>query len=335
MHKLTACLAAVLMCAALLSGCGIAPDAGAAPPGGGQSARAVNSGGLLLGYSQIGDESGWRTYLSSSIKRAAAEGGVQLIFQDAEEKQENQFNSIRSFIAYQTDVIAFSPIVESGWDDVLSEAKQAGIPVILVDRQIDVKDPSLFSCFIGSDFENEGKEAAYFLLKKFDCTDRPVDIVELSGTVNSTPAIGRAQGLRDGLKGHPNFRVVLSESGDFMRSKGKEVTEEILSSYGRFDVLYSHSDAMTLGALDAMKELGVVPGKDIVIVTIDGQQACIDALKAGEINCDIECNPNLGQKIVEVAKRLKAGEAVDRYNYSSETLFTEWDDLDKIEPRGY
>lgn len=300
-----------------------------------QEEQPQTNSAIVIGYSQIGDESAWRTYLTSSIKKAATENGIQLIFENAEQKQENQLKAIRSFIAYQVDLIAFSPIVETGWDNVLEEAKTAGIPVILVDRQIEVKDNSLYECYIGSDFETEGLKAANFLLEKLKNTTDDVAIVELRGTDNSTPAIGRSKGFRNGLKNHSNFNIIHSENADFMRSKGAEAMKEILKKYDKVDVLYSHNDPMTLGAIDAMKEMGFKPGEDIIIITIDGEQAAIDRLEAGEINCVIECSPNLGQTIVKTAKQYLLGESISRNIYTEEEVFTEWDLSSEILPRGY
>ena len=290
---------------------------------------------LVLGFAQLGAESSWRTSNTKSITEAAQNSDIKLMYEEAEQKQENQIKAIRSFIAYQVDVIAFAPIVENGWDNVLSEAKAAGIPVILTDRYIDTSDKNLYACYIGSDFEKEGQMAAEFLKKKFKYRQADINIVELFGTLGSSPAVGRSKGFTDALADSPKFKIIASKSGDFMRSKGKEVMADILNRYENINVVYSHNDSMTLGALEAIEDAGLRPGKDIVILSIDGEQDAIDALKQGKINCVVECNPMLGDTIIDTVKRIKNGESVPKAIYTSDNIFTEWDDLKNLPPRGY
>jgi galactofuranose transport system substrate-binding protein len=293
--------------------------------------------GLILGFSQIGAESAWRKCNTQSIKEAAANAGVQLLFENAEEKQENQIKAIRSFIAYQVDVIAFVPIVTDGWDNILIEARNAGIPVLVTDRKITTDDESLYAGFIGTDSEQEGREAGNFLLKKFRdrSAEDPVRIIEISGTEGSSVAVGRADGIREIIGDNPRFQIIYSISGDFLRSKGYEIMRDILEQFSDIDVLYSHNDGMTLGAIDAMKEVGIRPGKDIVIITIDARQAAIDALRNGEVNCVIECNPKTGPAILSLSHQLARGETIPRLQHVYEEVFTEYDDLTSIGPRGY
>ena len=292
---------------------------------------------IILGFSQIGAESAWRKCNTSSIKTAALEEGVQLLFENAEQKQENQIKALRSFIVYQVDVIAFVPIVADGWDNILTEAKNAGIPVLITDRKITTSDENLYAGFIGTDSPQEGREGGNFLLRKFGdrSADDPVKIIEISGTEGSSVAVGRAEGFREIIGNNPRFQIIHSESGDFLRSRGYEIMTRLLQQYDDIDVLYSHNDGMTLGAMDAMKEVGVRPGKDIVIITIDARQAAIDALKNGEVNCVIECNPKTGPAIIDLAKKLARGEKIPRLQHVHEEVFTEYDDLSVIAPRGY
>ncbi|MBB6479219.1 ABC transporter substrate-binding protein [Spirochaeta isovalerica] len=292
---------------------------------------------IILGFSQIGAESAWRTFNSHSVKKAAEDAGIQLLFENAEQKQAKQIKAIRSFIVYQVDVIAFVPIVADGWDNVLTEAKDAGIPVLVTDRKINTSDETLYAGFIGTDSIREGREAALFLQKKFSSSerDKPVRIVEISGTDGASCVIGRAEGFRDIIDDNPDFEIIYSSSGDFLKSKGYEIMLGILDEIDNIDVLYSHNDGMTLGAIEAMKERGIRPGKDIVIVTIDAEQAAIDALRKGEVNCVIECNPRTGPVIMDLARKLAEGETIPRLMHVQEEVFTEWDDLDAIEPRGY
>lgn len=318
---------ALLLCAVLLTSCAprIAPvDADPTP----------NDDGLLLGYSQLGSESNWRIGNSRSIQEAAEAAHIQLMFDNAEQKQEKQISAIRSFIAYQVDVIAFSPIVEDGWDNVLREAKAAGIPVLLVDRSIKTSDPSLYAGFIGSDFLEEGRKAGEFLLRRTENADT-VNIVEITGTVDSTPMRQRSEGFEEALKGHDKYHLVASVTGDFMRSKGKECMEKLLKEYYDIDVLFTHNDQMTLGAIEAIEAVGLEPGKDIIVISVDGEQEAIDLLKEGKINCIVECTPNLGPTVIQLAQTLAAGGAIDRITHSNETVFSEYDDVDAIAPRGY
>ncbi|MDR3161022.1 MAG: ABC transporter substrate-binding protein [Spirochaetaceae bacterium] len=293
---------------------------------------------IILGFSQIGAESAWRNCNSRSVQEAAAEAGIQLLFSNAEQKQENQIKAIRSYIAYQVDVIAFVPIVADGWDNVLQEAKDAGIPVLVTDRKINIKDESLYAGFIGTDSVEEGRSAGRFLLEKFRSRlgrGEPIRIVELSGTVGSSPAVGRAEGFREILGSYPQFQIVFSESGDFLRSKGYELMRAVLDTHRDIDAIFSHNDGMTLGVLDAMKERGLNPGVDIVIITVDAEQAAIDALIRGELNCVIECNPKQGPGIMKLALALARGERIEPLIHVEERVFYEGEDLSTLEPRGY
>ena len=292
---------------------------------------------VLLGFSQLGWESAWRIGNSLDIQEAAERAGVQLMFDNAQQKQENQIKAIRSFIAYQVDVIAFAPIVDQGWDTVLQEAKDAGIPVLLTDRLIVTDDPSLYVGYVGADFLEEGNKAGKFLIEKANregLTD--LKIVELSGTLSSSPMQQRGEGFRAAIEGDSRFEIIETMSGDFLRSKGKECMESLLERLEKIDVLFSHNAAMTLGAIEAIEEAGLVPGEDIIIITVDGEQAAIDLLQEGKINCVVECTPMLGDIIMDLAKKLAAGEEIPRVTNPEERAFTEFDeDLMDIPPRGY
>jgi len=311
------------------------------------------AGSYILGFSQIGAESAWRKCNTRSVQEAAADAGTQLLFFNAEQKQENQIKAIRSCIAYQVDVIAFVPIVSDGWEHVLEEAHDAGIPVLVCDREINIQDENLYAGYIGTNSAQEGRSSADYLIKKYSNRDtiksrglHPVRIVELSGTEGSSPAIKRAQGFREILDAYqantalsgaeyPEFEIIFSASGDFLRSKGYELMCSILDTYKDIDVLYSHNDGMTLGAIDAIKERGIRPGVDIIIVTIDAEQAAIDALIRGEVNCVVECNPKQGPDILRLAGQLARGEIIPKIAYLNEEVFTEGDDLSALPPRGY
>ncbi|MDR0496850.1 MAG: ABC transporter substrate-binding protein [Treponema sp.] len=306
--------------------------------------KTADTKGIILGFSQIGAESAWRNCNTRSVQEAAADAGVQLLFFNAEQKQENQIKAIRSFIAYQVDVIAFVPIVSDGWENVLEEARVAQIPVLICDREINIYDETLYAGYIGTNMYEQGRRSAEYLIKKFTNPDtgkisadrsKPVKIVELQGTEGSSPAIMRAKGFRDVLAEYPEFKIIYSESGDFLRSKGYELMRTIPEELWGFDVIYSHNDSMTLGAIDALKEKNIVPGKDVVVISIDAEQAAINAMQRGEINCVVECNPKQGPDIMRLVSRLVQNEPIPRVMYMIEEVFTEWDNLSAVAPRGY
>ena len=292
---------------------------------------------LLLGFSQLGSESAWRIGNTRDIEQKAGEYGVSLMLENANQKQENQIAAIRRFIAYKVDVIAFSPIVEEGWDNVLMEAKNAGIPVILVDRDISTQNEELTACLIGADFYSEGVEAAKYLIRKADSMNMDqVNIVEITGTEDSTPMRQRQAGFMDTIKQDDRMKVMESVNGDFLKSRGAECMRSLLEKYGdKIDVVYSHNDEMTLGAIPEIEEAGYTPGKDMIIISIDGGQEAIDVLKEGRINCVVECTPMLGSKLMETALKLKEGQEVERLIHPEEMVFSDEDDLSKIGPRGY
>ena len=328
MKKLGVCLlAAMLLCT--LAACQTKP---AEQP---QESPQQQRDTLLLGFSQLGSESGWRIGNTQSVHAAAERAGVQLMYDNAEQKQEKQIKALRSFIAYQVDVIAFSPIVEEGWEHVLTEAKNAGIPVLLIDRFIATEEEGLYAGYIGADFTEEGRRAGRFLLEKTKDMET-VKVVELAGTEDSTPMRQRSEGFREVLAGHARIEIIDSVSGDFLRSKGLECMASFLQQHDDIDVLYSHNDSMTFGAIDAIEEAGLRPGEDIIIISVDGEQEAIDLLKEGKINCVVECTPLFGDQVMELAMRLKNGEEINAHTYTRETVFTEFDEnLDQLAPRGY
>jgi simple sugar transport system substrate-binding protein len=278
---------------------------------------------LVIGFSQVGAESEWRTANTASIKDAARKAGVTLKFADAQQRQENQVKAIRSFIAQHVDVIAFSPVVESGWDTVLREAKAAKIPVILTDRAVNVADKSLYASFIGSDFVEEGRRAGRWLVdyaKKNPA--KALNIVELQGTVGSAPAIDRKNGFQEVIAGNPKLKIIRSQTGDFTRSKGKEVMEAFLKSEGKnINVLYAHNDDMAIGAIQAIEEAGLKPGKDIIVVSIDGVKGAFEAMMQGKLNVTIECSPLLGPTLVQTAQDVVAGKPVPKRITVNEGVF--------------
>ncbi len=284
---------------------------------------------IVVGFSQIGAESAWRVANTESItSEAKKRPNIDLKFSDAQQKQENQIKAIRNFIAQDVDVIAFSPVVETGWDPVLKEAKKAGIPVILSDRAVDTKDDTLWVTFMGSDFVEEGRRAANWLVDNYDKVKRAdkssdvINVVELQGTVGSAPAIDRKNGFEEIMKDHANFKTIKSQSGDFTRSKGKEVMEAFLKAEGdKIDVLYAHNDDMAIGAIQAIEEFGLKPGKDIIIVSIDAVRGAFEAMIEGKLNCTVECSPLLGPQLFDAVEDLAAGKTLPKRIVTKEGVF--------------
>ena len=303
----------------------------------GKSKEEPGNAKLVLGFSQIGSESAWRIGNTKDIEEQAEAYGIGLMLENANQKQENQIAAIRRFIAYQVDVIAFSPVVEEGWDNVLKEAKDAGIPVILVDRDINTEQEGLTTCLIGADFYKEGVMAAEYLIRKADRLGlEQVNIVEITGTENSTPMRQRQAGFMDTIAADGRMCVLESIDGDFLKSRGEECMRYYLEKYGdTIDVVFSHNDEMTIGALPEIENAGLAPGKDIIIISIDGGQEAINVLKEGKINCVVECTPKLGRELMETALKLKNGEQVETVIHPKEQVFSDEIDVSQIGPRGY
>jgi ABC-type sugar transport system substrate-binding protein len=295
----------------------------AACGGGDKGGSGADDGKIVMGFAQVGAESGWRAANTKSIQDSAKDAGIELKFSDAQQKQENQIAAIRSYIAQKVDVIAFSPVVESGWDAVLNEAKAAKIPVILTDRAIDSPDTTLYKTFLGSDFIKEGKEAGDWLVSEYKDKPGPVNIVELQGTTGSAPANDRKKGFGDVIAADPKFKIIASQTGEFTRAKGKEVMEAFLQAHPKdIDVLFAHNDDMGLGAIEAIEAAGLKPGVDIKIVTIDAVKDGMTALAAGKINFIAECSPLLGPQLMDLAKKVLAGETIPTRIVTDETTFT-------------
>jgi galactofuranose transport system substrate-binding protein len=289
---------------------------------------------LVVGFAQVGAESGWRTANTESIKSEAEKRGIDLRFSDAQQKQENQIKAIRSFIAQGVDVIAFSPVVETGFEPVLQEAKKAGIPVVLSDRAVKVSEPDLYVTFLGSDFVEEGRRAAEAVAK---LTGGKANIAELVGTVGSAPAIDRKKGFEEVLTKYPDMKIIMSQSGDFTRAKGKEVMEAFLKSPQAKDinVLFAHNDDMALGAIQAMEEAGIKPGQDIKIVSIDGVRGAFEAMKDGKLNVTVECNPLLGPQLFDLIEKIANKQEVPKRVVSQEGVYDQSQAAEELPKRQY
>jgi ABC-type sugar transport system substrate-binding protein len=271
---------------------------------------------IVVGFSQIGAESGWRTANTESIiSEAKKYPNIILKFSDAQQKPENQIKAIRSFIAQKVDVIGFTPVVATGYEPVLREAKRARIPVIIIDRMVDVKDTSLWVTHMGSDMAEEGRKVAGFMIEK----GWKGNVVEMVGTVGSSAAIGRHNGFHEAIKSHPELKVIKSESGNFTRSEGKQVMEAFLKAEGKkINILFAHNDDMAIGAIQAIEEYGLKPGVDIKIISIDGVHDAFQAMIEGKLNCTVECNPLLGPQFFEAVMAV-----INRKKLPKETITKE------------
>jgi len=273
---------------------------------------------LTVGYAQLGSESEWRNANTASVKETAEQLGVKLIFSDAQQKQENQIAAIRSFIQQKVDVIGLPPVVTTGWETVLKEAKDAGIPVILVDRRADVPE-DMYVSYIGSDFVEEGRNAGRTMAK---IVNEKANIVELVGTVGSAPATDRQKGFLEITKDMPDMKMLDSQSGDFTRDGGKKVMEAFLKKYGKdITAVYAHNDDMAIGAIQAIEEAGMKPGTDIKIVSVDAVRGAFEAMIAGKLNATIECNPLLGPQFYEMALKAVNGETLPKWVPSKEGIY--------------
>jgi galactofuranose transport system substrate-binding protein len=278
---------------------------------------------VVLGFSQIVGGANWNTVNTESIRSAARDAGIDLRLEDAHRSQVDQVASLRSFVSQRVDVIAFSPVVETGWEVVLREIRTAGIPVILMDRTIEVSDESLYVSLIGSDFVEEGRRAGRWLLEHTRNVPGEIDIVELQGTVGSAPANDRKQGFAEVIAAEPRYRIIRSQSGDFDRARARDVMAGFLQAEGRrIRVLFAHSDTMALGAIEAIEAAGIKPGSDILVISIEGSRKALEAIVAGKLNVTVECSPLLGPPLMAVVKDLAAGKPVPRRVITQESVFT-------------
>lgn len=329
---MTVARAALLVAAlALAAGCTTSAPAPSNAPDGAGPARKTYAD-VIIGFAQLGAESEWRVANTNSIQDTAAELGIELRFSDAQQKQENQIEAIRKFIVQKVDLIGIAPIVETGWDEVFQEAHDAGIPIIVVDRRADVKE-DLYTTYLGSDFLEEGRNAARALAK---IVNGKAEIVELVGTLDSAPANDRYRGFREVLRDYPDLHILDSESGDFTRARGREVMNEFLDRHGRqITAVFAHNDDMALGAIEAIEAYGLKPGVDIKIVSVDATRSAFEAMIHGTLNATVECNPLLGPQFFELALKVINGDDVPKWVPSRESVFFPDDAEDVLPTRGY
>ena len=310
----------------MLSGCGQSKDMGSP-----QSTEETGYEKIVIGFSQLGAESDWRSANTDSMTEAlSTKNGYKLIIEDGQQKQANQITAIRMFIQQDVDYIVLAPVTETGWDTVLQEAKDAGIPVIIVDRMIDVKDESLFTCWVGSDFELEGRKVTGWLEQYFRAIEMPaedVHIVNIQGTLGASSQIGRTNALQKAALEN-GWELLAEVSGDFTQAKSREVMKKLLVEYDNINVVYCENDNEALGAIEAIEAAGKKVGKnikngEIMVVSFDAvNEDALEYLSKGKIACIAECNPLHGTRVQAVIELMESGGVPDKFTYVQEKLFS-------------
>lgn len=290
-----------------------------------------------VGYSQLGTESAWRLANTASIKEAARDAGINLIYEDADQSQEKQMEAIRRFIELKVDVIVLSPVVDTGWEEVLQEARLAGgIPVILSDRKIIVEDEELFTTYLGADFLEEGRNAMRWIIDHIPADTDGVNILELQGTIGASPATGRKEGFEEILGQYPKYRIIYSESGDFTYEGGKRIVEKYLSEHDwNIDVIFAHNDDMALGAIDALEDNNIKPGDEVKVVSVDGTKEAFRAIMDGKLNCTVECTPLLGPQLMKAIRDLMSGKELPLRIITEGKIYTKEDAAKAYKSRKY
>jgi galactofuranose transport system substrate-binding protein len=303
---------------------------------GSKSAGAKHERRLVLGFSPIVSWGGWSGANADSVRNAAQASNMEVLMEDTRYRQENQVATLRSFVRQHVDVIVFAPLVESGWDLVLAEIRSAGIPVILMDRNIEVNDNSLYVSHVGSDFVEEGQRAGRWLLENTRDEPGEIAILELRGSTGSAPANDRKLGFTQAIAGDARYRIVESQSGDFFRARARDITANYLAGKGhRIRVIFAHNDGMALGGIDALEAAGLNPGTDVLVIGIEGSRAGLEAIVAGKLNVSVECNPLLGPQLIAVAKDAATGKKVPRRVVTQETVFTRENAAAELPKRAY
>lgn len=329
---------AMLLCVLLFSGC--SPfDPAAAENSVQEEEEEQNEDLISVGFSQLGSESIWRTANTNSVRETLTEeNGYFLLFDNARQMQDKQIKALRSFISQRVDVIVFCPVRESGWDTVLEEAKEAGIPVIVLDRAISVADESLYTCFVGEDMREEGVKAGEWLEQNLEARGKggeETNIVVLQGTEGSSAQIGRTGGFNAIAARHPNWKLTAQNGGDFTEAKGKEVMERFLKEFADIDVIVAQNDDMAFGAMEALEEAGIEPGRDVTLISFDGSRRALEYVEDGKINVDVECNPLSGPLLSDVIRKIEAGMQVKKEYYMEERVFTKDNAGEYLEDRQY
>ena len=334
MKKFLKITAAVFAASLAFSGCNNSKKSPAASPKS-TPAKVQNSAApqriIQVGYAQVGHESAWRLANTESFKKTfTAENGYNLTFVDADNNQEVQIAAIRDFIAKNVD---------TGWDEVLKEAKEAAIPVILSDRMLQTDDQSLYLCWVGGNFLKESEDAVFWLDTYLNekGMNGEIKIVGLQGSLGASAQSGRTQGIENGIASHSNWKLVAQKSGNFSYNEGKTAFESIISEIGidNIDVVFSENDDMAFAVVDVLKENGKKPGEDVIIITFDAGKKAFEAMIAGEINCAAECNPLHGPRVDRIIKTLENGETVDKTQYVDEEIFDQTNAAQILPTRAY
>ena len=331
-------LTELILCVILTTGCGSTPVVLDKSVSGEE-----DDGRIVIGFSQLGAESDWRSANSESMRSTfTGEKGYRLIFEDGQQKQSNQMTAIRTFIQQEVDYIVLAPVTETGWENVLEEARKAGIPVILMDRMVDVEDSELYVCHVGSDFELEGAKACEWLkayVEKKEIDESNLHIANIQGTLGSTAQIGRTKGLSDAAKKY-GWDLIAEVPGDFIQAKGREAMEQLLSEYEDINVVYCENDNEAMGAIEAIEAAGRHTGTDIengdiMIISFDGvNEDALSLVRNKKISCIAECNPDLAPKIETVIKQLEKGETPQKLSYVDEELYSSEEDVLSINAGG-
>jgi simple sugar transport system substrate-binding protein len=276
-------------------------------------------GAFVVAFSQIGADNPWRTAETESIREEAKRRGIELRFADGQGKQEKQVADLRAFLAMGVDAIVLAPQTKAGWQPVLEEVRAAKVPLVLVDRGVDVADPGLYATLIASDFVQEGRAAGELLAKRLSGKGK---VVELCGTTGSDPALERAKGFREALARSPGLEVVASQDGDFKRQNARQIMDSLLLAQPRIDAVYAHNDDMAIGAIQALEAAGKKPGQDVLVVSIDGMRFALEEVVKGRLAASVECSPLLGPLAFDAIERLRKGQPVEKRIVVQDQVFT-------------
>ena len=331
MKKLIAMLLALTMVLALAA-CGAsepapaateaAPAATEAAPAATEAAPAPADKVITVGFAQVGHESDWRTANTKNYQDVfSPENGYDLMFVDCDNDNAVQIEAVRTSIQQGVDYIILAPIQSAGWESVLQEAKDAGIPVIVADRQVDA-DASMYDAFIGTDCFVEGELAGKWLAEYLNGAEANILVIE--GTIGSSAAIGRTDGFNSIAAEHPEWKILDSQSGDFTQTGGQEVMESYLKTYkGQFNVLVCQNDNEAYGAMDAMDAAGVTYGigGDVIIISYDATHDGLKYTLEGKIHCNVECNPIQAAYVDTIIKQMDAGEEFATYTLVQDEAF--------------
>ncbi|MDQ3135894.1 MAG: ABC transporter substrate-binding protein [Acidobacteriota bacterium] len=288
-----AVLSAGVVLALSLASC-VKQEGGATTESGDSAPKARKDGKIVVGFSQMENNGPWRIAETRSLEEEARKRGdkYQLIVTDARGDTANQVGNVEDLVARGVDAIFLAPREFEGLAPALQAAKKAGIPVFLIDREAAGKAGEDYVAFLGSNFVEQGQRAGEWLAKQ---TNGKANIVELTGTAGASVARDRSQGFQQAIKSHPDMKIIASQTGNFTRAEGQRVMENIIQAKRKeITAVYTHNDEMALGAIQALKSAGMQPGKDVLVVSVDGQKTALEAIARGEMNVTVESNPRFG-----------------------------------------